>query len=131
MVIPIRNGAGTRIKLVDAFSRKCPVVSTRLGAYGYDVQSGKQILLADDPQAFACACVHLIREPQLGQRIAEAAWQEFLRQWTWDVIAPKINSAAEDCMCKARRSRRGESGFILPRGPDSHQRPNPPAVSCI
>ena len=45
MIIPIRQGAGTRVKIADAFSRKCPVVSTKLGAYGYDVQSGRELSL--------------------------------------------------------------------------------------
>ncbi len=53
MVIPIRIGGGTRIKIADAFSRKCPVVSTRFGALGYGVEEGKQLRLADTPRDFA------------------------------------------------------------------------------
>ncbi len=65
MVIPIRLGAGTGVKIADGFSRKCPVVSTQLGAFGYDVQHGRELLLVrdDDPVAFASACVSLIGEP--------------------------------------------------------------------
>ena len=44
MIIPVRLGGGTRVKIADAFSRKCPVVSTRLGAYGYDVQTGRELI---------------------------------------------------------------------------------------
>jgi glycosyltransferase involved in cell wall biosynthesis len=109
MVIPIRIGGGTRIKLVDAFSRKCPVVSTRFGAYGYPVQSAKEVLLADDPDIFASACAHLIRHPELGTRLAETAWQEYLRHWTWEAIAPKVWAAAEDCL--RRSGRRSEHQF--------------------
>lgn len=101
MVIPIRIGGGTRIKLADAFSRKCPVVSTQFGAYGYSVQSGKEVLLADEPESFARACVNLIQYPDLGQRLAETAWQEYLRHWTWDAIAPKVWAAAEDCLSRS------------------------------
>ena len=69
-VIPIRFGGGTRIKIADAFSRKCPVVSTRFGAFGYDVHHGNELLLADDndPKAFASSCISLIQNPSDGGR---------------------------------------------------------------
>jgi glycosyltransferase involved in cell wall biosynthesis len=98
MVIPIRFGGGTRVKVADAFSRKCPVVSTRLGAFGYDVEHGRELLLADDPAAFAAACVSLIHHPTHAARMAERAYGAFLEKWTWDAIAPRIWAAAEDCL---------------------------------
>lgn len=98
MVVPIRLGGGTRIKLVDAFSRRCPVVSTRFGAYGYPVEHGRQLLLADDPAEFAQACIQLVRFPDFAREISAQAWLDFLRLWTWDAIVPKVWSAAEDCL---------------------------------
>jgi glycosyltransferase involved in cell wall biosynthesis len=98
MIIPIRFGAGTRVKVADAFSRKCPVVSTSLGAFGYEVKDGKQLRLADTPQAFAAACLDMIQDPLSAAAIAERAWGEFLEKWTWDVVAPRVWEAAEDCL---------------------------------
>ena len=98
MIVPIRLGAGTRVKIAEAFSRKCPVVSTRLGAYGYEVQNGQELLLADDPAAFADACVSLARDPQAANAMAERAFAAFLRNWTWDAITPRIHATAEDCL---------------------------------
>jgi glycosyltransferase involved in cell wall biosynthesis len=98
MVIPIRFGGGTRVKVADAFSRKCPVVSTRLGAFGYDVKHGRELLLADDPAAFAAACLSLIRHPANAAHMVERAYHAFLEKWTWDAIAPRIWAAAEDCL---------------------------------
>jgi len=98
MVIPIRFGGGTRIKIADAFSRKCPVVSTSLGAFGYAVEDGRQLRLADEPAAFAQACIDLARKPAEGNALAERAWSEFLDKWTWDAIAPRVRRAAEDCL---------------------------------
>lgn len=100
MIIPIRHGAGTRIKIADAFSRKCPVVSTRLGAFGYEVKDGRELLLADAPEEFASACISLLRDPQRGGAMAERAYVAFLQGWTWDAIAPKVWAAAEDAMRK-------------------------------
>lgn len=98
MVVPIRIGGGTRIKLADAFSRRCPVVSTRFGAFGYRVQDKRQLLLADDPASFAEACIQLVRSPDLGRALAESGWQEFLAHWSWDAVAPKVWAAADDCL---------------------------------
>ena len=98
MVIPIRFGGGTRIKIADAFSRKCPVVSTSFGAFGYRVEDGKQLRLADTPNAFAAACVDLICNQVQAASLAERAWQQFLETWTWDAIYPKVCAAAEACL---------------------------------
>jgi glycosyltransferase involved in cell wall biosynthesis len=95
MVIPIRSGAGTRIKIADTFSRQCPAVSTRLGAYGYNVEDGWQLRLADTPEDFTRACWEVLQDPDGARAMAERAWQEFLEKWTWEAIEPKVWEAAE------------------------------------
>jgi glycosyltransferase involved in cell wall biosynthesis len=98
MIVPVRKGAGTRIKVAEAFSRKCPLVSTRIGAFGYDVQDCRELCLADTPEDFSAACVRMIREPAESSAMAERAWKRFLNEWTWDAIAPRVWAAAEDCL---------------------------------
>ena len=98
MIVPIRIGAGTRVKIPDAFSRKCPLVSTRFGALGYDVRHNRELLLADDPREFANACLSLIRDRQQAAALARRAYEAFLEKWTWDAIAPRVWSAASDCL---------------------------------
>ena len=98
MIVPLRLGAGTRIKIAEAFSRKCPVVSTPLGAYGYDVTHGQELLLAGAPDTFAHACVTLLRDEATGSALADRAWRRFLDEWTWDSIAPRVWKTAEDCL---------------------------------
>jgi glycosyltransferase involved in cell wall biosynthesis len=98
MIVPIWMGAGTRVKIADALSRKCPVVSTRLGAFGYDVQSGRELILADDPGEFAAACVSLIKDPKGATDLAERGFSRFLEKWTWEAIAPRISETVEHCL---------------------------------
>ena len=98
MVVPILLGAGTRIKIALGFSRKCPMVSTSLGAYGYDIRDGEGMFLADGPEAFAGACVRLIQRPEEAVKMAERAYRKFLENWTWEAIQPSIWTAAEDCL---------------------------------
>ena len=80
--------AGTRIKIAHGFSQKCPIVSTSLGAYGYELADGREIYLADSAEAFANACIRTIREPDKAAQMAERAWRQFLEKWTWDSIRP-------------------------------------------
>jgi len=68
-VSPLRAGAGTRIKILEAFSHGRPVVSTRIGAAGLQVTDGENILLADTPEDFALACVKILESPDLAARL--------------------------------------------------------------
>jgi glycosyltransferase involved in cell wall biosynthesis len=113
-IVPIRIGAGTRGKIAHAFGVKCPVVSTPLGAYGYDVHSGVELLLADSSSDFAGACIALVREPAFADAIAERAWQRFLVNWTWEAIQPRIWAAAEDALRRARERRPGHRPSAVP-----------------
>jgi glycosyltransferase involved in cell wall biosynthesis len=113
-VIPIQFGGGTRIKIADAFSRKCPVVSTTIGAYGYAVEDGRQLRIADTPAAFSEACTRLVRSREEGVQLAQRAWQEFLQNWTWESIAPAVWTAAEDCL---RRSHKTADVTFISDGP--------------
>jgi glycosyltransferase involved in cell wall biosynthesis len=101
MIVPVRFGGGTRVKIAEGFSRKCPVVSTRLGAFGYDVHHTRELLLADDAAGFAAACVSLLKDPAAASAMAERAFASFLKHWTWDAIAPRVWAAAEDAMRSA------------------------------
>jgi glycosyltransferase involved in cell wall biosynthesis len=104
MIVPVLPGAGTRVKIAEAFSCKCPVVSTHLGAYGYDVRNGRELLFADDPVDFAGACVSLVRDRAAASAISERAYAAFLQNWTWDAIAPRVWAAAEDALRQGRAS---------------------------
>ncbi len=102
MIVPINLGGGTRIKIAEAFSRKCPAVSTSLGAFGYEVQNGKHLLIADDAESFSRACIELVQNPVRARDLAESAWLEYLEKWTWEAISPKVKAAAEDCLRRSR-----------------------------
>jgi len=89
-IVPVLVGGGTRIKIVEAFSRKCPVVSTSLGAYGYEVADGRELLLADTAPDFAAKCLRLLTNPIEGEFLAENGWRKYNENWTWDLQAGQI-----------------------------------------
>ncbi len=104
MIVPLRYGGGTRLKILEAFSRKCPVISTTVGAYGLDVTDGKHILLKDTPEAFASECIRLLQEPHYGNSFAEAGWDLFQKKYTWDVIGKSIQDVVEEIARKGSLS---------------------------
>jgi hypothetical protein len=90
IAVPIRFGSGTRIKILEAFAHKIPVVSTRPGAEGLEVGDGRELLLADTPEAFAEACARLLTDQECRARLADAAHTLFAERYRWDHIHPRI-----------------------------------------
>ncbi len=78
VVIPLRAGGGTRIKLLEAFSHRRPVVSTALGAEGVAIRHGAHLLIADTAEKIASECRRLMETPALGSKLAAQAF-EFVR----------------------------------------------------
>jgi glycosyltransferase involved in cell wall biosynthesis len=78
LVVPLRAGSGSRIKILEAFQHGTPVVSTAKGAEGLAVVDGEQLLLAESPAELAAACLALAADPALRQRLATNArgWVE-------------------------------------------------------
>ena len=103
MIVPIRFGAGTRIKIAEAFSLKCPVVSTTIGAFGYNVEDGEELLLADNAEDFGKACIRIMTDHTLAMRVSENAWKRFLQTWTWDSIGESVRSAVQSCIIQRNR----------------------------
>lgn len=88
-VAPLRIGGGTRFKLLEAMALRRPIVSTTVGAEGFGVQTGKELLLADTPEAFAKAVLGLLNGTTKGQALAEAGYA-FVQGYDWKTIAPKV-----------------------------------------
>jgi polysaccharide biosynthesis protein PslH len=73
VIVPLRAGGGTRIKILEAFSYRRPVVTTAIGAEGLAVTAGTDLLQADTPEAFAACCVDLMTNRDLAWRLIENA----------------------------------------------------------
>jgi glycosyltransferase involved in cell wall biosynthesis len=89
-VSPIRAGGGTRIKILEAFAHGRPVVSTHLGAEGLDALDDVHCLLADEPEPFADACLRLLRDDELAERLSESAAALVASRYALPVVARRI-----------------------------------------
>jgi polysaccharide biosynthesis protein PslH len=91
-VVPLRAGSGTRLKVLEAFACRVPVVSTSLGCEGLELTPDRHLLVADEPSAFANACVQLLRDDGLHDRVTEDAWSLFQSRYRWQDIRGQIQT---------------------------------------
>jgi glycosyltransferase involved in cell wall biosynthesis len=75
VVVPLRIGGGTRLKIFEAMAMGKAIVSTSIGAEGLEVQSGRDCMLADDAAAFTQAILLLLRDAKLRRKYEQAAVQ--------------------------------------------------------
>jgi len=87
VVVPLRLGGGTRLKIVEAMAMGKAVVSTTLGAEGIEAVPGRDILIEDQPVAFADAVNRLLAEPRLAARIGQSARQLAVERYAWEGAA--------------------------------------------
>jgi polysaccharide biosynthesis protein PslH len=95
-VVPLRIGSGTRLKILESFAHRVPVVSTSLGADGLDVQDGVHLLLADDAETFATACQRLLRDSDLRKRLVDAAEELYLQRYEWSAAKDQLQQLVRD-----------------------------------
>jgi len=67
---PVRTGSGTRQKLLDAMACGLPVVTTRKGAEGLEVEDGRHLLLAETAAEFRARILDVLRDEALRKRLA-------------------------------------------------------------
>jgi glycosyltransferase involved in cell wall biosynthesis len=87
VAVPLRLGGGTRLKIVEAMAMARPVVSTTLGAEGIEARPGGEILVADEPEAFAGAVVQLLQDEASGARLGSAARRLAEERYSWEGAA--------------------------------------------
>jgi glycosyltransferase involved in cell wall biosynthesis len=102
MIVPIQVGGGTRVKIAEGFARQCPIVATGLGAFGYTVRNGEEILLADRADDFASSCLMVLKNPKLGEEISQRAHARFLKEWTWESCEGPVRKALQKCSTRGK-----------------------------
>lgn len=72
VLVPVRFGGGTRLKLLEALSHGVPVLSTSLGAEGLGIVPGEHALVADSPEGLAVEVGRLLSDPDLAERLVRS-----------------------------------------------------------
>lgn len=90
MVVPLRHGGGSRLKILEAFAAGTPVVATTKGAEGLAVEDGTQLLIADGPVAMAAAVGRLYQEPETVATLRDEALRLVGARYDWPILADRL-----------------------------------------
>jgi glycosyltransferase involved in cell wall biosynthesis len=90
VVVPLRIGGGTRLKIVEAMAKSKAIISTRIGAEGIDVTHDRDVLLADTPSDFAEQVVRALSDAALTRRLGEQARALAERRYAWTAVVGQL-----------------------------------------
>lgn len=95
-VVPLRIGGGTRLKVLEAMAMGKPIVSTSLGCEGFEgLVSGRELLLANTPEAFARQVIELLDDASQRERLGQAARRFVEERYDWRLIVPRLEQIYE------------------------------------
>lgn len=97
-IVPLQEGGGTRLKILEAMALGTPVIATSKGAEGLDAEPDKHLLIADTPQDFAQAVVKLLNNAELRQELSGNAFELMRTTYDWDLIMPRFLDLAEQAV---------------------------------
>ena len=83
LVVPLRAGSGTRIKILEAMATGVPVVSTTVGVEGLPLRSNEDLLVADDVPGITNAILRLLKDHVLRRTLSENGMQRVMHDFSW------------------------------------------------
>jgi glycosyltransferase involved in cell wall biosynthesis len=89
-IAPFRIGSGTRLKLIEAMAAAKAIVSTPIGAEGFAVENGRELVLAETAGEMGTAVLHLLNHPEERERLGQNA-RQFARQYDWRQVIPRFD----------------------------------------
>jgi polysaccharide biosynthesis protein PslH len=96
VLVPMRSGGGTRLKVLDALASGRPLVSTTMGAEGIELTDGRDALLADEPGAFAGAAARVLGgDDPLAARLGAAGRRLAEDTYDWRAIGARLAAALD------------------------------------
>jgi len=96
MIVPLKAGGGMRVKILNALAQGIPMVTTTVGCEGIAVTPDKDILIADEPAAFAEASLRLLTDADLNQRISQNGRDMVMQRYDYrEAVKPLDDVYAE------------------------------------
>jgi glycosyltransferase involved in cell wall biosynthesis len=102
-IVPLRLGAGTRLKIIESLALGTPVISTSKGAEGLEVTNGKNILIADTPREFADAVIRVLQNGEVREMLSHEGRRLVAEKYSSEVMGTNFNSLLENVVDATRR----------------------------
>jgi glycosyltransferase involved in cell wall biosynthesis len=90
LVVPLRIGGGSRLKILEALASGTPVVSTRIGAEGLHLRDGEHLTVCEGIANMADAVLGCLRDPKAALTRAEAGREAVCERYDWDALADRL-----------------------------------------
>jgi glycosyltransferase involved in cell wall biosynthesis len=91
LLAPIRNGRGTKYKILEAMATHTPIVGTPLAIEGIGIKSGTHALVSEQPQKLADHTINILKNAPLGRRLAANAFQFVSQTYSWTTISQQLD----------------------------------------
>lgn len=101
VVVPLRMGSGTRLKVLEGLAMSKAMVSTSLGCEGINVESGRHLMVADDPRQFAQNVLQVLDDPALATRLGRQGRALAEREYSWAGITDHLEEFYSRLLCPA------------------------------
>jgi polysaccharide biosynthesis protein PslH len=111
-VCPIRDGGGTKLKLLDAFAMEKCVIANPIACEGIDVNPGVNVQLAESAEAFAEAIGRLLSDSVVRLAIGRAARKLVAERYSFSKIGVQLCEFFESTVKDARTARSVRSGRL-------------------
>ena len=96
LLAPIRNGRGTKYKILEAMATRTPIVGTKLAVEGINVENGKEALVAESKDQLAQETIKVLKNPKIGQDLAAAAYDLVRNQYNWGKISSNLDKVYQE-----------------------------------
>jgi glycosyltransferase involved in cell wall biosynthesis len=98
LVVPLRVGGGSRLKILEALACGTPVVSTRIGAEGLHLEHDLHLVQVERIEEMAEAILASIHDRQRMDKLTLRGRQQVLRLYDWDSLAQRLESLWQRCV---------------------------------
>ena len=96
LLAPIRNGRGTKYKILEAMATKTPIVGTSIAVEGINIKNGQEALVAEDAQDLADSTIKVLKNPTLATNLAAAAYDLVKVQYSWAKISSRLDQVYQE-----------------------------------
>jgi len=100
LLAPIRNGRGTKYKILEAMATKTPIVGTKLAIEGINIKNGEEALVGENAQSLADQTVRVLKTPALGKSLASSAYRLVAKTYNWKKISTELDRVYREVAAK-------------------------------
>lgn len=92
LVAPLRYGAGTQNKVLEAMAMGVPVVSHKIGFEGLEIQQGQGVWMETNTENFITKCKELIQSEEMRSRTGKLGQSVIKERYNWEIISKQLET---------------------------------------